>query len=509
MKKLDLGIWIVSPSSYDDWGRLFQFSYLLMIPPIFGVIRSLIGQVAKSLGILVDVFSINERTEIGDGYIQKIISNDNYSRKAVFISAKTFELPRAIDIARQFKRAGIEAVIGGIGVTLADWKFYQLLYNEGISFNVGEGEETIPSIIEDIATNKLQRVYSQKEFVDLKKAPCPDLPDKRRDGYNHGLNPMAGIDTAEGCPHGCSFCSVTVLRGRKMIPARSRDPEKIICWVEQVHLMGLPIMFLDDNFRRSPNYRILVQKLVALNGKLKGALKILVQMDAAPDIIDEIPDLALAGISQVFLGIETLDAGILKSVGKKQNQPHSYQAIIKEFHKHGILVDAGWMVGFPYQTARSILKEARSMVGLGVDLITPFRVVPFPCTLDYREAVQNGEIVDWDRNNYDTAHFVRQLYNMTPETAQAAVSDAFSVIYSLKQMLSGTSGLRWQVFLNNLYCRFIAEWGKRRIGRPFQVIMDGIPRFGKPVIRPIDSLKGFPLTVDDLEKREPYLESLL
>ena len=504
----DVGIWVVSPSSYDDSGRLYQFSRLLMIPPIFGVMRALIYQVTNNLRISADVFSVNERTEIGETYIDKIIANKNYVQRAVFISAKTFEVPRAIDIARRFKRAGVEVVIGGIGVTLSDWRVCQLLQNEGISFNIGEGEETVPRIIEDIFSGRLQKCYLQKTFVDLSRAAFPDLPDKRGDGYKYALNPMAGVGTSEGCPRNCSFCSVTILRGRKMIQSRSRDPEKILYWVKKAHLMGLPVMFLDDNFRRSHNYRFLLQKLIVLNEKLKRSLKIFVQLDAAPDIISEISDLDLAGVNQAFLGIETFDLETLRLVGKKQNQPASYEKIIKKFHQHGILVDAGWMVGFPYQTPADIIKEAYLMADF--DLVIPFRVVPFPCTKDYHEAVQNGEIIDWDLNNYDTNHFVRWLYHMTPETAQVAVANAFSIIYGTKHMLFGGSpALRVNVFLNNLYCRFIAEWGKRRIGRPYHVIMDGIPRPGHIVMRPKDSYKGVPLTPDDLGKRESFLEGLL
>jgi len=71
MKK-DIGVWVISPSLYDDQGRLFQFSRLLMVPPIFGVMRSLIGQAVAELGITADVFSVNERTEAGDDYIKRL-----------------------------------------------------------------------------------------------------------------------------------------------------------------------------------------------------------------------------------------------------------------------------------------------------------------------------------------------------------------------------------------------------------------------------------------------------
>lgn len=508
MKK-DLGIWIISPSSYDDGGRLFQFFRLLMIPPIFGVLKSLIWQAASRAGIVLDIFSVNERTEMGDAYIQRIIANRNYARKLILISAKTFELPRAIDLARQFKRAGLDIVIGGIGITLADWKVYALLENEGISFNVGEGEVTTAQIIQDAARGALKTLYWQRSFVDLSVAPFPAIPDIIRDGYRFALNPLAGVDTAEGCPFNCSFCSVTVLRGRKMEHCRARSPEGIIEWVLRTHSLGLPIMFLDDNFRRSPHYRVLLKKLIRLNAKLKRKLEIFVQLDASPDVAQEAASLAAAGINQVFLGIESFDPETLRQARKGQNQPQDYKRIVDAFHAHGILVDAGWIIGFPWQRVGDILNEARLMAAT-FDLVAPFRLVAFPGTKDYYDAVAKGEIEDSDLNNYDTCHFVRKLYYMLPEEAKRVSAQVFSTIYSFGKAFSGTPGLRWEVFRDIFYCRLIAEWGKFRADRPYQLIMDGLPRSKRHLIeRPQDSYKGEPLSSEDLDKEEAYLESLL
>ncbi|MDD5626415.1 MAG: B12-binding domain-containing radical SAM protein [Patescibacteria group bacterium] len=508
MKK-DLGVWIISPSSYDDGGYLFQFFRLLMIPPIFGVLKSLIWQAAAGAGIALDIFCINERTEIGDAYIQRIIANRDYARKLILLSAKTFELPRAIDLARQFKKAGLDVVIGGIGVTLADWKVYALLKKEGISFNVGEGEVTATQIIQDAARGALKPLYWQRSFVDLSVAPIPAMPDIIGDGYRFALNRLAGVDTAEGCPFNCSFCSVTVLRGRKMERCRARAPEGIIEWVLKTHALGLPIMFLDDNFRRSPHYHVLLEKLIRLNAKLKRKLEILVQLDASPDVAEEVPDLAAAGVDQVFLGIESFDPATLKQANKKQNQPQDYKRIVDAFHAHGILVDAGWIVGFPWQREEDILNDARLMAAT-FDFVAPFRLAALPGTKDYCDAVANGEIIDWDLNNYDTGHFVRKLYYMSPEEAKRVSAQVFPIIYSLGKALSGPRGLRFDVFRAILYCRLISEWGKRRVGRPYQFIMDGLPRSKRHLVeRPQDSCKGEPLSSEDLGEKEAYLESLL
>ncbi|MDD5738822.1 MAG: hypothetical protein PHY72_02780 [Candidatus Pacebacteria bacterium] len=504
MKKF--GIWIISPSSYNNRGLVSQFSLVLMIPPIFGVMKGLINTTAKKLGVEIDVFCVNERLERGDGYIQSIIINKNFVDKIVFISAKTFELPRAIDIARQFIKSGTKVIIGGAGVTLADWKVYNLLNREGISFNIGEGEETTPKIIDDFVSDSLRILYWQRSFVDLNKAPFPTVPDIVDEKYKHGLNSMAGIDTCEGCPFKCSFCCVTTLRGREMCLSRARNVEGVIEWIEKTHKLGLPIMILDDNFKRSPNYHHLVWGLIKLNERLNKKLKIFAQVDTAIRLSD-IRDLALAGIKQVFLGVESFDLVNLKGANKNQNNPDKYQRLVSEFHKYRIKVDAGWIIGWPNQTVEAIITEAKLMED-NFDLITPFNLVAFPGTEDYFKSISNDEIVDFDLNSYDTKHFVRKLNSMTERDAYTAKKKAFRVIYSLKHAL-GSSGLRVSIFTDTAYCRLIAWLGNMQVGDPYQVIMDGIPHFGGPYIqRPFDSYKGEPLTIEDLTKKEACLESI-
>lgn len=149
-------------------------------------------------------------------------------------------------------------------------------------------------------------------------------------------------------------------------------------------------------------------------------------------------------------------------------------------------------------------------MGSKFDIVTPFDLVPFPGTKDYHDAVKNNEIIDWDPNNYDTRHYVRKLYNMSPEEAFLEIKKGFSIIYSFKHALSGSSGLRYEVFRDTIYCKILAFLGNMKIKRPYQIIMDGIPYFLPPfVMRPPDSYRGEPLTNNDLDKRESYLESLL
>ena len=477
-----------------------------MQSPVFPVLKSLALEAGEALGITMNVSCINERLQKGEDYLDYIIASQSPANmNLVFISAKSFELPRAVDIARKLKSAGIEVVLGGPGITLTDWKTYDYLVNKGISFNVGEGELTVSQIIRDAISGELRAFYWQKKYVNLRRAPLPCLPEKKE--HKATMSHFAGIGTSEGCSFNCSFCCVTTLRGRKVTRERSRDPEAVVEWLKRTRKRRLAVMLTDDNLRRSFAYPELKERLIKLNEQLNGKLYLFAQLDAAPDVVREASDLARMGVKHVFLGLETLDPSILSGISKKQNKPEQYRAIIDEFHRYGVFVNTGWMIGFPNQTPQSIAAEATAFSEL-VDLAHPYCVTPFPGSRDYHDAVANGNIVNWDINAYDSLSFVRDWFQrMSIAQAQKAYEEAFARFFTLKHTMGGYSGLRWRTFKVNTYGRALVEFGRLAGGRPFHYMMDGLPRRAQ-VWRPKNSFKGFELTPEDLEKKEDFLFSL-
>lgn len=502
----DLNIYIISPSSYGDDGRLSQYYTVLMQPPVFPVLKSLMREAGNDLGVTMNISCINERLQKGEGYLNRIIAAQASANiNLAFVSAKTFELPRAIDIARKLRNAGIEVVLGGPGPSLADWKTYDYLVSEGISFNVGEGEITVGQVIGDVISGKLKPSYWQKEHVDLWEAPLPCLPEKKE--HRGTVSHFASISTSEGCPFNCSFCCVITLRGRRIIRERSRNPEAVVEWLRMTHKRGMVIMLTDDNFRRSFAYPELKERLIKLNKELNNKLHLFIQLDAAPDVIQEISDLARMGVKYVFLGLESLDSSILSVMSKRQNKPEHYRAIVDEFHKHDILVNTGWMVGFPDQTPQSIAAEATAFSKL-VDIAHPYCVTPFPGTQDYYDAVKNKTIIDWDMNNYDSLHVVRNWFQkMSVAQARKAYAETFARFFSLKHILGVYSGLPWRTIKAGVYSRALVELGRFAGGRPLHFMMDGLPRRVR-AWRPKNGFRGFELTLEDLAKRESFLLSL-
>lgn len=183
---------------------------------------------------------------------------------------------------------------------------------------------------------------------------------------------------------------------------------------------------------------------------------------------------------------------------------------MQAFHSRGILVDSGWMVGFPHQTPEMILEEA-DQVARTVDFAYPFFVTPLQGTLDHTQAIGDGTLRSWDPNDYTTRQPVRDWFeHATMEQIWTAYNEAFFRLFSVRNVMrSGSPGLRRDRFVLRLLARILAEGGRRVRGIPFHYMMEGWPRRSL-VSRPADSFRGFPLTPGDVQpgRKEEFLRSL-
>ncbi|MBI2019490.1 hypothetical protein HYS95_02365 [Candidatus Daviesbacteria bacterium] len=503
----DLQINILMPSSYNQDRTLRQYRTTMMLPPALPTLHALAEKAGRDYGLNIAVTHFNERTERGDGYLGSIIKDGTARKSVTWIPTKSFEIPRAIDLARQLKRAGQQVVLGGPGITLADLKTYAFLMEEGIPFNVGEAENTAGQIIQDVMEDRLKPVYWQRGMVDMRKAPFPKILDLKE--HSKTLTRLAALEISKGCPFNCSYCCVIKLEGQEVSAPRSRNVDEAVAWIEEAFARGYSDIFLtDNNFRKSFVYSAMKEPLKLLNADLRRKygrdLSFFVQLDAKPDILNEVDDLADMGVKMVFQGYETNDRRVLKLARKNQNKPEMYQMIADRFRSRGIMVSSGVMIGFWPQTPDSIRKDVETSAKF-LDLGYPFTVVPLPGSDDFMSAVEEGRIGNWDPNDYDGTECVfKGLQNMTPEQVKEAYHESFSVLYpqensgnhvdqQKKPLLGYMEG-------RQLPAGRLAEMGLKYAGRPFHLMMDGIPyTHGSVVIRPEDSFRGIPLKSEDVQ----------
>lgn len=208
---------------------------------------------------------------------------------------------------------------------------------------LGEAEITLPEFLRDFFEGNAKHIYSPGENkADISVSPVPRFDLIKFNRYLH-----VGIQFSRGCPFNCEFCDIIELFGR--VP-RAKKPEQIILEIQRLYDLGYRghIDIVDDNFvsNKKAAKRLLLKML---EWQKEHDWPFEFSIEASINLADEEELLNLmqdVGFSSCFVGIETPDEEVLLAVQKKANLNRSIPESIHKIYKHGILVNAGYIVGF-------------------------------------------------------------------------------------------------------------------------------------------------------------------
>jgi radical SAM superfamily enzyme YgiQ (UPF0313 family) len=265
----------------------------------------------------------------------------------VGITGKNTQESRMIEISREFRRRRKIVIFGGPHASLAP----ERLRSECDILVRGEIENIAGQLFSDLrnATWKTEYIGDRP---DLSNSPPP-----RWDLYPNHRAATGVVQTSRGCPFECEFCDVIAYLGRK---SRHKSPLQVLAELEQLYKIGYRGVFLaDDNLTA---WRAKAKELLTAirdwnDSRPAGRMGFATQLsvDAARDV--ELVRLAgEAGLSSVFIGLETPNQASLRETLKRQNVGVDIAASVGRFLEHGIRVDAGIMLGFDSDT-RDIFEQ--------------------------------------------------------------------------------------------------------------------------------------------------------
>lgn len=263
----------------------------------------------------------------------------DFSRRPDFVAltGKSGQWPRMRELAAEFRGRGVCVIMGGPHASLDP----DLARPHCDILVRGEIEEIAEGFFADLRSGNWKREYVGTK-PDLSRSPLP-----RWDLYPNDRALSATVQTSRGCPFDCEFCDVIEYLGRKQ---RHKNVPQVLAELDQLYRLGYRSVFLaDDNFTV---YRARAKTLLAAlaewnRRQVDGPIRFTTQVsiDAAGD--EELLRMcADAGLSQVFIGIETPNEEALRIAKKRQNLRRDLAAEIQRFLEHGICVDAGMIVGF-------------------------------------------------------------------------------------------------------------------------------------------------------------------
>ena len=443
---------LIKPSKYDDDGYVIRFWKGVLPSNTLNVLHGLTEEVKSSRvfgDLRIEIVTFDETAEKLP--VKKIIRWSRHpSTKLVvgLVGVQTNQFPRAFELARQFRAAGIDVIIGGFHTSgtinmLSDQEpDIQALVKESISIVSGEVEENWAEILADALHGRLKPIYSfaqdLQNLVDICNAPLPRISPKTMRRF---AKPNFGTaETSRGCPFACSFCTIINVQGRKM---RERSPESIAEMARRNYFdHGITFYFFtDDNFARKKLWRETFEEIIKLREE---GIKIsfMMQVDLARKPKDFVGLAAEAGCTQVFIGMESVNPQNLKAEGKGQNHVEEYQEIINEWHAAGIVVHTGYIIGLPFDTKVQVPQDIRYLMDvIGPDQASFFMLTPLPGSHDHREMKKRGEWMDPDFNKRDSFHATIEHPNMTSEEWFQAYEEAWKSFYSKENMTKILS--RW------------------------------------------------------------------
>ena len=436
-------IHLIKPTRYDDEGYPLQW-WRSTIPSnslacVAGLVREAIGRGALGDGVEGRVHVLDEIHSAVDP--AKIVAEVRRHRRptVVFlVGVQTNQFPRAVDIARPLRAAGIPVAIGGFHVSgcvaMLDALPPDLVEAQdlGISFFLGEAEEgRIDPVLRDGLAGALAPIYDHlKVTPGLGGAPTPflDAAEIRRN-----ITRFASLDLGRGCPFECSFCTIINVQGRK---SRFRTPDDLEAIVRENAAHGIDRFFVtDDNFARNRAWEAFADRLIELK-KQGFAVRLAVQVDAlAHKIANFVDKMCEAGVDQIFIGLENINPDNLESVKKRQNRIEDYRATMLAWKKHSVIIVCGYIVGFPFDTRESVRHDIETLKReLAIDMIFLNFLTPLPGSEDHARLTRDGVWMDPDMNRYDINHRVTHHPKMSDAEWEAAHREAHEAFFDWDHM---------------------------------------------------------------------------
>jgi radical SAM superfamily enzyme YgiQ (UPF0313 family) len=246
-----------------------------------------------------------------------------------------------IDKAQHF---GCPVVVGG-----PDPTSQPELYQDADYLVQGEGEVTIPMLIEDLGKGSISGNYWSEEKADMTRAVIPRFDLIRFRDYI-----QVGVQYSRGCPFNCEFCDIIELYGRK---SRTKTSEQIIEELQTLYDLGYRghIDFVDDNFiGNKKNVRRVLPDIQAWseanNFPFYFSTESSINLAADRPLLKMMQDV---DFRFVFIGIETPENDVLKLTNKTANIDIPIDIAVSTINSFGLIVNAGFIIGFDNETERT------------------------------------------------------------------------------------------------------------------------------------------------------------
>jgi len=339
-----------------------------------------------SLPLLAALTPAGHRITIIDENVEEIDFDRCARADIVGLTGMNVQRLRMRSILAELKRRGVFTVVGGAWATVQEDDFKDLA---DVTF-VGEAEETWPRFLAEWGEGRHQRLYEQAERTDMATVPAPRLDLLPMKKYALG-----SVQFSRGCPFACEFCDIIVTFGRR---PRIKTSAQVIAELEGLRAAGkLTAFIVDDNLIGNKKaVKALLRDLIAW--QQANLYPMTFSTEASIDLAED-PEMmqlmADANITQVFVGIETVNEEALRETKKIQNLRDRGGTMLEKVHRvqeAGIEVWCGLIVGFDHDDPGIFAAQRRFVQDARIVHAMVNMLVAIPRTPLYKRLEAEGRL---------------------------------------------------------------------------------------------------------------------
>lgn len=363
----------------------------------------------------------SDEVEIVDEHVETLNIHDQ--PEIVVIQVYITNAFRSYRIADHYRQKGVYVCLGGLHVTSLPDEAMQ----HADSIFIGPGEDTFPQFLQDFRKRCTLKCYrNQARTIEYVPPIRRDLI--KRERY---LVPNS-IVVSRGCPHHCDFCYKDAFyEGGKSFYTQRVDT----ALAEIERLPGRHLYFLDDHLLGNQKFATaLFDGMRGMNRVFQGASTI----DAIlrGDLIEKAAE---AGLRSVFVGFETLSGSNLIQSNKKQNIGKSYDEAIRRLHDLGIMINGSFVFGLDDDDKHVFKRTVDWAVRSGLTTSTFHILTPYPGTRLFHTMQQQGRILHYNWDLYDTREVVYQTRGLSTAELKQGYDFAYRSFYSWQNIFKASS----------------------------------------------------------------------
>jgi radical SAM superfamily enzyme YgiQ (UPF0313 family) len=236
---------------------------------------------------------------------------------------------------------GLAVVVGGPDPTSQPEVYRQADY-----LVLGEGEVTIPLLLEDLGKGVRSGLYRSDRRADMAEAVVPRFDLVRFADYMR-----VGIQFSRGCPYNCEFCDIIERFGRT---PRTKTAAHMVTELQALYDLGYRghVDLVDDNLIGDRSKAIEMLQTVG-DWSRRHQYPFYFSTEASINLAKDRELLKLMQESDfryVFVGIESAEEDVLIEAHKVQNRRVDAVDAVRTLASHGMIANGGFVLGFDSET---------------------------------------------------------------------------------------------------------------------------------------------------------------